>query len=201
MYLKHTPSIIQYTSNILQTIELKKKQKYTSSLSYFEESSTFEVHFVKLVYHFNVNLKYTSNALSILKVYFLQVYIKYTLSILQSHFTSILQVYFTKITMPFQGSFVSMDHFMDRGQMSAESQWGLIFNQQFLRNSWYSLDWPLKDERLMQFFSYNTVLNLGPLVSITCALTTRPLFLGSCIFLPVFCLVEIELYLKHNYVL
>ena len=95
MYLKHTPSIIKYTSNILQPIELKKK-KYTSSLSYFNESSTFEVHFVKLVYHFNVNLKYTSNTSSILKVYFLQEYIKYTLSILLSHFTSILQVYFTK---------------------------------------------------------------------------------------------------------
>ena len=52
----------KYTSSILQPVELQKK-KYTSSLCYFDKSSTFEAHFVKLNRHFNVNLKYTLSIL------------------------------------------------------------------------------------------------------------------------------------------
>ena len=118
----------------------------------------------ELIYHFNVNLKYTSNTLSILNVFFLQVYIKYTLSILQSHFRSILQVYFTKKWWCLFRVHLSQWTILwieFNWLKAAELQWRLIFNQQFPRNPWYSLDWPLKDERLMQFFSYLMVLNLG----------------------------------------
>ena len=64
------------------------------------------------------------------------------------------------------GSFVSVDHFMDQFNTNyvkaAASQWGLItFNHHIPRNSWYSLDWPLTDESLRQFFSHPMVLNLG----------------------------------------
>ena len=69
-YIKSTSSLLEFKQlSILQPDELQKK-KYTSSLYYFDKSSTFEAHFVKLNQHFNVNLKYTS---SILKVYFLEV--------------------------------------------------------------------------------------------------------------------------------
>ena len=100
-YFKYTPSILQayfkYTSSILHPVELQKK-KYTSSLCYFDKRSTSEPHFVKLNEYFNANLKYTSSiyTLSILNVYFLEVYYKYTLSILPLYFRSILQVYFIK---------------------------------------------------------------------------------------------------------
>ena len=42
VYLKHTSSILEVTSSILQSEEL---QKYTSSLYYFDKRNTFEAHF------------------------------------------------------------------------------------------------------------------------------------------------------------
>ena len=54
-YLKDTFSIFQiyfkYASRILQPVELQKKN-YTSSLSYFDKRTTFEVHFAKLNQYF-----------------------------------------------------------------------------------------------------------------------------------------------------
>ena len=139
-------------------------------------------------------------------MYFLQVYIKHTLSILQSHIRCILQVYFTKKKKKWCLFRVHLSQWIIlwiefKCLKAAESQWGLIFNKKVPRNSWYSLDWPLKDERLMQFSSCLMVLNIGPLVRQTCAPTTRPLLHWLCILLPVFCLAEIELYLKYTYVL
>ena len=90
--------MFQVTSSILQPVELQKKN-YVSSLYYFNKRSTFEAHFVKLN-------RYTSSipssilsrsilyTLSILQVYFLEVYCKYTLSILQLY---ILQKYTSSI--------------------------------------------------------------------------------------------------------
>ena len=44
-------SYLNFTSSILQPVELRKK-KYSSSLYYFNKRSTFEAYFVKLNQYF-----------------------------------------------------------------------------------------------------------------------------------------------------
>ena len=100
MYLKYTSSILQAYFNLWN-------YRRRRSILQVYVISTKEVHlkhFVTVNQYFNVNLKYT---LSILKVYFLEVYYMYTLSILPLYFRSILQVYFTKKSWSLYGVHLS----------------------------------------------------------------------------------------------
>ena len=81
-------------------------------------------------------------------MYFLEVCYKYTSTVLQTYILSILykiRVHLSQwITIRINLNCL----------YAPESQRGITFNHQVTRNHWYSLDLPLKDERLRQFFSY-----------------------------------------------
>ena len=71
--------------------------------------------------------------------------------------------------------------FMDGVQLShdyrATTRRQFTFHHSVPRNSWYSIDWPWKDERLSWLWSHTEVLNSGPLDWESSTLTTRPLLL------------------------
>ena len=69
-----------------------------------------------------------------------------------------------------------------------------------LRNSWYSFNWPLKNERLGWPWSHPVVLNSGPLDWESSALSTRPPYMSIAFVLTFKTIVPKKFYEMFSYV-